>query len=289
MKIALGAAQFGLNYGITNTRGQVSEEQVRVILNMARDCGVDTLDTAPAYGNSERVIGRCTPGETHFRMVTKVPKLKPGAITPQKCDWVERTFFQSLCNLKQPRVMGLLMHHADDLLKPGADHLVALLNQFKNAGLVEKIGVSAYTPQQLLAICGRYDIDLLQCPMNVFDQRFLQDNLLTNLKHKGIEIHVRSVFLQGLLLQSSMGCYPRVFNPYQAQVKGYYDYVKAANLLDMALSFVSGLSMVDRLILGVNSVQEWQSVLTAKHSQIDYASMRRFALPECAVNPVRWR
>ena len=58
MTIILGSAQFGLNYGITNKKGKVSEQELVKILELAAESGITTIDTAPAYGSSEETLGK---------------------------------------------------------------------------------------------------------------------------------------------------------------------------------------------------------------------------------------
>lgn len=189
LKLALGTVQFGLDYGINNTTGKIPESEVFEILELAFQQGIDVLDTAHSYGDSEKVIGAfLRANDATFKIVTKLSGSKPGHM--------EESFHKSLDRLGQSRVYGCLIHDFRLFCrKPG---IWDDLGELRNQGKVEKIGFSLYHPKEveyLLEMGIRPDI--LQIPFSIFDQRFA--GILPSLKAKGIEIHARSVFLQGLL------------------------------------------------------------------------------------------
>jgi len=191
-KIALGTVQFGLDYGIINHSGQVSIDEVKNILDYAKDKGIDTLDTAARYGNSEQVLGEV--GVNNYRIITKTTPLKNGV------DGVIKGLHQSLDNLNIGQVDGLLIHNINDVKDKRFGDLFHKLNELKEEGLINKIGFSTYTPDQVDFLLENFDFDLIQVPFNIFDNRLIQGGQLKALKKKKIEIHARSVFLQGLLL-----------------------------------------------------------------------------------------
>lgn len=191
-KISLGTAQFGLGYGIANRRGKISKKEAFEILDYAFRAGVDTIDTASAYGDSENLIGefvgknKCT-----FKIISKFSY--SGSETEKG---VEDILHSSLSRLKADRIYGYLVHKFEDFLKNNAlwDTLIGL----KKKGLIEKIGFSIYTTEELKKIVDkRIPFDILQIPYSVFDRRF--EGSLSLLKERGVEICSRSAFLQGLV------------------------------------------------------------------------------------------
>lgn len=263
-KLGLGTVQFGLPYGVTNGSGQVAEPVVADILRLARQEGLTTLDTAAAYGDSEAVLGRCLPGDWDCRIVTKIPAVNASKITPAVVAGIAAGFRQSLQQLGRPAVDGLLLHRADDLLLPGAEWLYEQLLCWREEGLVRRIGVSLYDRPQLDALLARYVFDLVQLPLNVFDQRLLADGSLAVLQAEGIAIHVRSLFLQGLLLQSPAAI-PAAFAPWQGEFARYHAALAAAGLspLAAALGFIRQLAEVELGVIGVLSPAHLAECLAA--------------------------
>ena len=191
-RLILGTAQFGLDYGISNPRGQVPEEEVGEILDDAWAQGVTMLDTAAAYGASETVVGAYLARTGHpFRVISK---LTPGA----QPDDVEAQCRASRARLNGETLYAYLVHAMQDLRKTPA--LWQAMRRLKDKGWVQKIGVSAYYPGDLewASACG-IEYEIVQVPYSVFDQRF--GPVLEQLRERRVETHVRSVFLQGLVFK----------------------------------------------------------------------------------------
>jgi len=149
MKLALGTAQFGQDYGISNKSGRPSESDVAAILACAAENSVNFLDTAPAYQLSEEIIGRRLPPVSPFKIITKTPKVKGDRVEKSDAAAWRESLVRSLARLNTPRVYALLTHDTEDVLKPGGDLLIRELEKFVDEGLVEKIGVSVYTADQI--------------------------------------------------------------------------------------------------------------------------------------------
>lgn len=254
-KLGIGTVQFGLDYGISNKTGKTSRQEAKTILELAAELGIDMLDTAAAYGDSECVLGEALTSSHDFSIVTKVP----AASTP---DALEQHFMSSLERLKQPFLYGLLMHNPDDLLGQDGPQLMDRMLTLKAKGLVKKIGISVYTPEQVTQVLARFPIDLIQIPLNIFDQRFLQNNFLAELKQLGIEIHVRSAFLQGLLLMEADANLQPYFAPFKTHIENYHAERKRLgfNPLQAALGFVLSVKEVDRVVIGVNNAEQLREI-----------------------------
>jgi aryl-alcohol dehydrogenase-like predicted oxidoreductase len=265
MKLGLGTVQFGMDYGISNKTGKVLPEQVKKILSLAREKRIDLLDTASLYGSSESVLGVCleneSMGKPSFKIVTKTP-VCDSEIKEQDAKILTQTFYQSLNYLKQKSLYGLLIHQADNLLQHASDLLWTAMNDLKKLGLVEKIGVSVYTAQQIDRILDYFLPDIVQLPMNVFDQRLIQSGHVSKLKKMGIEIHVRSVFLQGLLLMEPADIAARV-PAAVGHLKQYAHFLKENDMVPLqgALQFIYAQKEVDYAIIGVCSSDELNDIL----------------------------
>jgi len=256
VKIGLGTVQFGLDYGISNKSGKPSLEAVKKILRFAHQEGINFLDTAFSYGNSEEILGKCFDECSDFEIITKTPKFSE-KISLRDVKNLEVSLFQSLSKLKKTNIYGLLIHDSIDLINENGCLLWNKMCELKSKGLVRKIGVSVYSAKQIDAILENFDIDLIQLPINIFDQRLLKSGHLKKLKVKNIEIHARSVFLQGLLLMDLKEI-PSQLQKFGGLIGAYDFYLKNNNLsrLNAALGFILGLKEIDKIILGINSLKE---------------------------------
>jgi aryl-alcohol dehydrogenase-like predicted oxidoreductase len=291
MKLGLGTVQFGTDYGISNQSGQTTPTEVTKILEFAAASGISYLDTAPAYGNSESVLGEILTPDHRFRIVTKTNKIGKSQIDDSDIDLILASFRLSLQNLRQKSVYGLLVHHSDDLLKEGGEKLFQALESLKMEGLVDKIGVSVYDRAQTERLLAKYSIDLIQVPLNVFDQRLLENGYLDSLKNSGIEIHVRSVFLQGLLLMSEdevpsylSGLVPHLASYRQANEE------RGISHLEAAIGFVDRIDSVNTLLVGVNNLNQLQEVVRANNPVLDLSYLDAHSVEsEQLINPSLWR
>jgi len=279
MKLALGTVQFGLDYGILNTTGQAPLEEVKKVLKLAKEHNIDTLDTAARYGNSEQVLGEV--GVNNYRIITKTTPLKNGV------DRVIKGFYQSLDNLNIGQVDGLLIHNIDDVKDKRFGDLFHKLNELKEEGLINKIGFSTYTPDQVDFLLENFDFDLIQVPFNVFDTRLIEGGQLQALKKKNIEIHARSIFLQGVLLDfdnlsSYFSKWKKQFDKYQSTVEK-----SGLSLLEYALNFTLNVQEIDKILVGVNSADQLKEIVQAKKKQ---SSLSAFPIDDIALlNPGLWK
>ncbi|QED49196.1 aldo/keto reductase [Cytobacillus dafuensis] len=289
MKLSLGTVQFGLNYGITNHSGMTPAEEVKEILDYAKENSINHLDTAPSYGNSEQVIGNLINHD--FIINTKTPHFNSCEIGEQDIDVLENTFFQSLKNLKQTCLEGIYIHNIHDMRKKNAEKLFQKLESLKKQGYVRKIGFSVYDGEDIGFLLKYYDFDLVQIPINIFDQRFLVNNYLVELKNRKIEIHARSIFLQGILL-SQIKELPPHFTNNTAIFKKYENFLKENQLtkLDGAIHFVNNIKEIDYMIVGVNHVQQLKEILESYNKKIvieDDVHLLSINNPDL-IDPRRW-
>jgi len=292
MKLGLGTVQFGMNYGISNREGQTSLEEAKRILLLAARNGICVLDTAALYGTSEEVLGKTLPRNYSFAIVTKTPKFASGYITNSDARLLEDTFYQSLAKVGRSSFYGLLLHHADDLLAKNGHLLMERMLDFKQRGLVEKIGISVYTSKQLDEILDRYSIDLIQLPINVLDQRLLSSGHLSKIKKAGIEIHARSVFLQGLLLMSP-DLLPSHLDSVREHLKNYHETIRQWRIspVQAALGFVAGLDEIDVVLCGMNNHRQLQELISQmQRPPVACEDFVQFGLTDEAIlNPSMWR
>lgn len=287
-RLALGTVQFGLAYGVTNTKGQVSLPLAQQILTMAGKNGIDMLDTAAAYGESEAVLKELGAAK-HFQIVSKtLPLSRPNTDLATVLQTLENSISQlASC---QP-LYGLLVHQADDLLGPYGNRIYTALEEMKNAGVVKKIGVSIYSAQELDSVCQRFKIDLVQLPHNILDQRLRQSGHLHTLQEQGIEIHARSAFLQGLLLESStLPAHLQKLNPALQRFHHRANEL-GCSTLTLALGYLRQQEAISRILVGVLDTHQLLEISTSwklaaalpSHCANDLAIDN-----EMLLNPAKW-
>ncbi len=291
MKLGLGTVQFGLDYGVSNSTGKTPEVEVGHILRLAADKGIRVLDTAAGYGESEEVLGRCLPAQHEFAIVTKSVVLFADEGGDRCIERMCAGFRQSLSRLRQSRTYGLLLHRAEDLLSVQGPRLMAALQEFKQQGLVSKVGVSVYEPGQTSRILDRYPIDLVQLPLNLYDQRFLHTGVADRMKELGIEVHARSAFLQGLLLMNPDRL-PAGFDSIRGHHERLCREIAAAGLtpLEASLRFCLAESRIDKVIVGCETPAQLSEILRVACDAGDgLLDPEQFAVEdEAIVNPARW-
>ena len=284
-KIALGTAQFGLPYGISNVNGQVERTEIDQILKQARTAGITMLDTAIAYGNSEENIG-ATDSEG-FEVVTKLPPLT-GAETSIS-QWVRSQIENSLTKLKRNSVYGLLLHNPADLLGDYGDELYASLALLKEEGLVKKIGFSIYTPTELDSLIPTYMPEIVQAPLNVFDRLLETSGWLSRLSKMNVEVHVRSVFLQGLLIQKPNER-PANFEKWNQEFAKFDSWTESRQVRPLAacLGHVLSYTEISKVLVGVTSTNELAEIIAATTGESQRAPDNLRSSDLELIQPINW-
>ena len=262
-KLAIGTAQFGTEYGIANKIGDIGSLALESILNLGKLAGISTIDTASTYGRCESLLGSY--GVEDWNVVTKLRVLPRGIVDVDQ--WVGEEIKKSLKILGVRSIYGILVHDVSDLFSCNGDNLIRALSVQKKHGVVKKIGVSIYDPNDLEFLVSNYQLDIVQAPFNVFDRRILLSGWLKHLDQAGIEFHARSIFLQGLLL---MEChtYPPYFSRWQAVLEQWRQWLckNRLNALQACLDFVMNHRIIDRVIVGLESEKQLENILNTKIS-----------------------
>lgn len=285
MKLALGTVQFGLDYGINNKAGKIDTENAFLILKEAAENGIDTLDTAFAYGDSEEIIGRYLKDKGgDFKIISKLPACEAAKVEYFVC--------KSLKRLNANRIYGYLFHdfgsYREDTNK------LEMLEGLRREGIVGKVGFSLYYPDELeYLLKNKVRFDILQVPYNIFDQRF--GGFFQELGKRNIEVHVRSVFLQGLFFKGI------------DELKGYFIKIKGKLIALRTISretgiplsalcqnFASGNEFIHKVIIGVDSPEQLKENLGAfsyNHKMEPvYTKLLDFRVDdEDIILPMNWR
>ena len=285
-KLALGSANFGLDYGVANNSGRISASELIDILLFAKNACIEVIDTAQAYGDSESRIGSLC-DENKFNFVTKIgAEFTNSALDHSVISSVK----QSCRRLNQSRLYAVMLHCPEILLSDQGSEVVRGLQMLKEQGIISKVGVSIYSPEILTAISRVVKLDIIQVPFNVFDQQILSSGWSDKLKSNGVEIHTRSVFLQGLLLlqRSSLPDYFMTYWP--AHFDSWYKFLNysRADALEVALKFALQQDWIDKIVVGVDNVSQLKALVEIEKS----SELKDFPLLGCndpnLINPSKW-
>ncbi len=272
-KIGLGTVQFGTSYGISNTQGQTSPEEVTEILDYARKEGIDLLDTAAAYGISEEILGNNN--LTGFNIVSKF-------MAPENNQKISKQLESSLDLLKISSLYGYMAHRPQDVLLHS--HQWEELRDLKRNNLIQKIGFSFNEPYEIDEVLLKGWIpDIVQVPFNYFDNRFSQQ--LVRLKSTGCEVHTRSAFLQGLFFMQPDSL-PQYFDIVKPSIKDLQK--NGEKLAGMLLKYCLQQDFIDKVIVGVNNKNQLISNLNFTNSE---ESLPEFSLkiPNKILMPSKWK
>jgi aryl-alcohol dehydrogenase-like predicted oxidoreductase len=285
MKLALGTVQFGLDYGVANQTGRISFSDAKTIIQQSAVGGIDTLDTAIAYGASEATLGQV--GVEGWHVITKLPAL------PDDCQgvgaWVTAQIEQSMRRLRVSQLQGVLLHRPDDLLGENGSSLVKAIEGLKAEGFTRQIGVSVYAPEQLEKLTAIMALDLVQAPLSILDRRLVASGWASRLKDRGTEVHVRSAFLQGLLLMPSAQR-PVKFALWSEIWVEWSRWLERTGLtpVQACLAYVLGVAEVDKVVIGVDSLVQLNQIFIASKAVLPSLPDWPQPVDMKLINPALW-
>lgn len=298
-KITLGTAQLGLDYGISNETGKLDQATSNAILDTAIECGINTIDTAILYGDSEEKIGKwLQKSGITVNVITKIPyvkDLKGNALVNE----IVKLTKQSMNRLNSNKIYGL-MFHSCEFIRSNFNEVKAAIRILSKSNLVENFGVSLYQLEELLYVMANFDLDIFQVPINLCNFKIISNpKVIEYFKKPEKKLFARSIFLQGLFFLSE--------DMAEKKVSGSKKILSKLNLIskkyglsiqEMALLFVSNHSIVDSLVLGIADADQIIDNVNAlkkisginKLSDIMMEIEQGFVnVDESIYNPVLWR
>ena len=289
-QIALGTAQLGLNYGINNKTGKPATKEVFSIFDTAYKNGIEVLDTAYAYGDSEKIIGdyiRDT--ERKFTICTKLPHIACGNQN------VFHFLNESLQNLNVNQIEYYLLHNIIEASNP---NIIDELIKLKEKELIRKIGVSVYDIKEVELVLEKDIFDAIQIPMNIFDRRIFKSGYLEELKRKKIKVFIRSIFLQGLFFSESDEI------PFKLEkARKYLEMIKDfsnkfdLDIADLIFGWFKYNGFGDYILIGVETNNQLETNVKSFNKEIDNKIMYEFnklvdeikiANDSIIIDPRRW-
>lgn len=285
MKLALGTAQFGMSYGINNTKGKVSLEEVEKILDCSRSNKIDVIDTAISYGDSEEKLGKL--GVKDFKIISKIPELPEGE--PKVRDWIFSQVEKSLKRLNVDNLYGLMLHRPEQLEGRLGEDIRAALYEIQKKGLSKKIGISIYDTKQIKKNIQNFKFDIIQSPFNIIDQRLNDHGGFDILKKKRIEVHARSVFLQGLLLRDYKSL-PDNFKKWDDIFRDWNLWIKKNSLsrVTACLQFAIQNPNIDRIVIGIENLNQLNEIINSSNNEFNFPFPDISSHDMDLINPSKW-
>lgn len=284
MKLSIGSAQFGFRYGICNKIGIVKKQEVKKIINYCKIKKINSIDTAQGYGNSHKLLGSLNLNK--FQITTKISNIKKKKINDLE-SFVNLEVEKILKELNKKKVYALLIHDVSQLRGRFGKNLYNVLQNLKKNKKFIKLGISVYTKKELDFILKNYNIDIVNLPVSVANQEFCKKNYLLKLKKKNIEIHVRSIFLQGLLLSNSKYL-PKRFKNNKFFLE-WFNWLKINNYnpLEASLGFIKDIKYIKKIIIGVDSYYQLKMIVKAYNKSLKY-NFKNFNQSLILRNPSKW-
>ena len=284
-KIILGTAQFGSNYGISNTTGDLHLDQAREIINYASSVSIDCIDTAMDYSQSQTILSKIN--ISNMNVISKIPYFHG---TDQKSlKEMKKTILDSIINLGINTYDTLLLHRPEQLLSGDKEKILNFLDLLKNEKITKKVGISIYSPNILSEILDLYPFDIIQAPINILDQRVIQAKHIDKIKRKNIVLHARSIFLQGLLLMSQ-NLIPSKFKKFKNIFQEWDDWLNQNSLspLEACIKFLYQTVHVDNIIVGVQNDSQLKEIMKVKKSKLESLPKWPNEIDEMILNPNEW-
>jgi len=255
MKLAVGTVKFGTNYGLINKKKIYLNEikKISKFIN-SKINNINLIDTAFSYGKSHKIIGSTKLNK--LKIVTKIRFL-----SKNKINYFNKNIDNLLKDLRVNKIYGLLFHDVKDAINKS---YLKLLLDLKKKKIIKKIGVSIYSPNDLKIILKLWKPDIVQVPFNIFDQRLVKSGYLDLLKKLKIEIHVRSCFLQGLLVNYDRNKKKfKKFQKWNDLLESWSGWCRNNNIskIEACLQFIKNYKKIDYLVVGFDNLKQLKEII----------------------------
>ena len=288
-KLSLGTVQFGLNYGIANSSGKPNQDSVNEIIDYVYEKGINCFDTAQAYGNSEEALGKAL---LHKHEAVIVSKLKSELFENSLNKNIDRT----LDNLHKKKIFGLMLHDSKLLYKWEESYSQLVQNLF-NKNKIDCFGVSIYTDEDFELAISNDNVEIIQIPFNIFDQRAVSKQWFQKAKEANKLLFIRSIFLQGLFFMKK--------NQLQGNLSQAWTYLEKLHKLatklelsveQLAMAYVDNIARDSILLFGCDTlfqaqenIVNYEQKLTLTEEVLEEIRQLFVNIPEDVINPTLWR
>tara|TARA_A100001011_G_scaffold349140_1_gene387491 strand:- start:15203 stop:16066 length:864 start_codon:yes stop_codon:yes gene_type:complete len=281
-KIIIGTANFDSKYGYKKNKVQLRE--IKKILNFIKyKSKLNYIDTANFYGNTQKILGN-----NMNRKINYISKIKIKKQDIKNSKNFEKKIYLILNELKIKKLYAILIHNPLILKLDKKKKIFKSLAYIQKKGHIKKLGISVYNQEEIDFVLKKFKFNIIQLPINLFDKKFNDNGTLGRLKKNGYEIHARSIFLQGLLLENILN---KKFNQWSEIFEFYNFWLKVNNLkkLDVCWNYISNIKEIDRIVVGLNNLQQLKEILRIKKNIVNEIPDFMRKEESNFTNPVNWR
>jgi aryl-alcohol dehydrogenase-like predicted oxidoreductase len=284
MQLILGTANAGSKYSL-NQDQKLDKKNLIKIIKFAKKNKIKTYDTAPKYKNAEKILGSLSFNK--INIITKIPNLTNKNLKSN----ILKQVLKSKKNLKVKKLYGLLIHDIDFFKKKDSSEIVQIISEIKKIGFVKKIGFSVYDPEDIDFVLKYMKPDIIQIPLSLFDRRFIITKKIKKLHSLGIEIHVRSIFMKGLLLVTDNKILHK-FHGFNFFLKKFDKWCNKNGItkLQAAINFIKTVKNIDGVVVGADSVDQLKNIIHAfKNSSKRYPKKINSKILEKYLDIRKWK
>lgn len=288
-KLCIGTANFLQKYGLKNNQN-LSHNEIKKIISFCKKKSINFIDTAQNYGKSEKIIGKL--GYSNQKIITKI---NINNYNLNNIDQIKKKLSidinRTLFNLNTKNIYAVLIHNID-LENLNLNKLNNLKNVFQymiKKKLILKYGFSIYYPDKINFFIKYFRPQIVQIPYSIFDRRFEKDNILEKISKKNIEIHARSIFLQGVLLDKKIQV--KYFNKWNKVFKNFQKYLNKNNLsaLEACINFVAKNKNIDKIVIGVDTLSQLKKIANIKTNNNFKIIKNPFTTDHKLLIPMLWK
>lgn len=278
-KIILGTTQFGIHYGVSNRIGATSSENINKILKLSRLKKIQCIYTSNYYGKANKVLGK-----KNIKKFNIIIKFKED-------DFINKDILIEIKKsekLLKANIRTIIVDKFESIQIKKAKKIYTSLKNLKKNKIIQHFGYAIYSFKNLKKICKNFKPDIIQSPYNIIDRRIEKKKYLNFLQKKNIEIHVRSIFLQGLLLMDFKKI-PKKFNKWSSLFKNWDYWLKKENqkALDVCYSFVLKNKFINKILIGVNDFSQFKEIVKIKvRKNLNYPNIS--STSQKLINPINW-
>lgn len=286
MKIVLGTANFGSKYGILKKKG-LTHDSVAKLLSFAKKKNILTIDTAINYTRSEKILGNFD--LSGFKIITKLPN--PPKNIKNITNWVNKEIKGSLIRMRVKKLHAVLIHDSNLFKNPNIDNIMKSLQKLQKEKFVQKIGISIYDLRTLKKILKKYNcIKIVQAPLNLFNRQLIKSGWIKKLNNMNIEIYVRSIFLQGLLL-TERKLIPKFFNPWIKKFKDLENWHinRRLDILTTCIKFVTNNNLIHKIVIGVENLNQLKEIFKIFNDKKKQDLPNIFSTDKKLIYPYNWK
>ena len=286
LNFCLGTAQFGSKYGIANKKGKTKKNEIKKILNLCKKNNIYSIDTSKEYTNVEQTLGSLNIKD--FKIINKIKFGKNDLENFEKS--IENKIKSSLMNLKIDNIHCLMFHNPDDLKKIDDNLLKKKLKELKKNKLIKKVGISVYDFYNLEKLIDLDLFDIIQCPFNIIDQRLQSNKILKLIKKSKIEIHIRSIFLQGLLTLH-YNQIPKYFYKWKLKFKKWNNFLNQNNIsgVEGCINFIKQFENFKLCVIGVEDCTQLNELIKINLQNTHYKYPSISSNNRNLINPSFWK